>query len=828
MKKFLIVILLSQLFFLLNSTIQAQVGINSTNANPDNSAMLDVVSTNKGILIPRMTTTQRNLINTPANGLMIYNATDSVFNYYNGTAWTDLSSGVNNQIADTDNDTKITVERTTDEDSIRFDIMGSERLVIRQNSNGMTLLSLPNSNANTFLGKDAGANTYLANNTFLGYHSGKNTTNGSFNTFVGAQSGLANSSGTFNVFIGAETGFSNTSGTGNLFLGNTTGYDNTTGGNNLFIGNSAGRFNSTGQNNVYLGTLSGLMNISGSNNVFLGHTAGQDETGSNKLYIENTNSSTPLIYGDFANDTVKVYGTLGIKDAYHFPVVDGTTGQFLKTDGNGQLSWADENGDNLGNHTATQNIQLGANRISADGDNEGILISNTGQVGIGKMSTLNDLFQVTKEIPAYSDITTPSTPVTTSEPSEIWRVTDNNRTNTPWLAVRLPAWIKFDLGHPQTVISYAIQCQQFGSAFIPNDYTRIKDWTFDGSNDNTSWTVLDSISNYTFTTYIDTFTLSSPADYQYYRLNGIQSNSNILFLTEVELFGPPNVDVLAVTDAGDIRFNDAYVFPNGDGTVGQFLKTDGNGQLSWGNLGNNNNTYGQGVFIEVNNSAGTRALFGADGSGFSGGDTTDVVVGNWSNGDLVLFTNASERMRIDSVGKVGIGRTAATNKLEVNGQASKAAAGSWAANSDARLKKNIAPLSSEKMLHDLLSLQGVTYEWNDNKTGNDRPAGIQYGFTAQNIQAVFPTLVEEDNLGYLQTAYGTYDAMTVEAIRALNDKIEQQNNIVQKQNSIIQEQNKKIQFLESQATKVNQLESLLQQLQQQVQANANQVKNTSK
>ena len=40
------------------------------------------------------------------------------------------------------------------------------------------------------------------------------------------------------------------------------------------------------------------------------------------------------------------------------------------------------------------------------------------------------------------------------------------------------------------------------------------------------------------------------------------------------------------------------------------------------------------------------------------------------------------------------------------------------------------------------------------------------------IQEVFPTLVEEDNLGYLQTAYGTYDAMTVEAIRALNDKIE--------------------------------------------------------
>ena len=47
---------------------------------------------------------------------------------------------------------------------------------------------------------------------------------------------------------------------------------------------------------------------------------------------------------------------------------------------------------------------------------------------------------------------------------------------------------------------------------------------------------------------------------------------------------------------------------------------------------------------------------------------------------------------------------------------------------------------------------------NHDKTGNERPEGIQYGFTAQNIQANFPTLVAEDNLGYLQTAYDTYDA----------------------------------------------------------------------
>ncbi|MEK7254422.1 MAG: tail fiber domain-containing protein, partial [Bacteroidota bacterium] len=121
--------------------------------------------------------------------------------------------------------------------------------------------------------------------------------------------------------------------------------------------------------------------------------------------------------------------------------------------------------------------------------------------------------------------------------------------------------------------------------------------------------------------------------------------------------------------------------------------------------------------------------------------------------------------------RAGVGRFPLTNNLEVEGDASKSSAGDWLANSDARLKKNIQPLNSQEMLQKLLSLQGITYEWNDDQTGSKRPEGIQYGFTAQNIQTVFPTLVEKDKLGYLQTAYGTYDAMTVEAIRALNEEI---------------------------------------------------------
>lgn len=51
------------------------------------TALLDMVSTTKGMLIPRMTTAQRNAIATPATGLMVYNTTTNTSDYYNGTSW---------------------------------------------------------------------------------------------------------------------------------------------------------------------------------------------------------------------------------------------------------------------------------------------------------------------------------------------------------------------------------------------------------------------------------------------------------------------------------------------------------------------------------------------------------------------------------------------------------------------------------------------------------------------------------------------------------------------------------------------------------------------
>jgi len=68
------------------------VGINTTGNRPDTSAMLDVASTIKGMLAPRMTTAQRTAIYSPANGLLVYDTDLSGFYFYNGSAWVKIGS----------------------------------------------------------------------------------------------------------------------------------------------------------------------------------------------------------------------------------------------------------------------------------------------------------------------------------------------------------------------------------------------------------------------------------------------------------------------------------------------------------------------------------------------------------------------------------------------------------------------------------------------------------------------------------------------------------------------------------------------------------------
>lgn len=63
------------------------VAINGTGAPPDAKSMLDIASTTSGLLIPRMTTAERDLISSPPNGLEVYNTTTNTLDIYRSTRW---------------------------------------------------------------------------------------------------------------------------------------------------------------------------------------------------------------------------------------------------------------------------------------------------------------------------------------------------------------------------------------------------------------------------------------------------------------------------------------------------------------------------------------------------------------------------------------------------------------------------------------------------------------------------------------------------------------------------------------------------------------------
>ena len=126
----------------------AQTGI-GTNA-PNEHSVLELVSNNKGLLLPRLSlTSSTTFLNGSAtasdNSLLVYNTNTSTsgtglsgpgFYYWDSGAtgkWIKINSGTG--LVDANGDTQVQVEETTDDDTIRFDTAGTERMIIDPNGN---------------------------------------------------------------------------------------------------------------------------------------------------------------------------------------------------------------------------------------------------------------------------------------------------------------------------------------------------------------------------------------------------------------------------------------------------------------------------------------------------------------------------------------------------------------------------------------------------------------------------------------------------------------------------------------------------------------------
>lgn len=424
---------------LLKGSINAQnVGISTTGAAPNASAMLDIVSSNKGLLIPRVSLTSTADATTITSGnvtsLLVYNTNVGMtgggvgYWYWNGTAWVQLSTGGGGGWSLTGN------AGTT----VGTNFLGTtdaQPFMIKVNNEKSGYIDWAALKANTSFGyKSLNGNTTGSLNSVFGFQALFSNTIGGSNVSNGAYSLYSNIDGSYNIGIGLNALYNNSSGSTNTGIGLQALFNNTTGNNNVAIGGSAlggstiGSFNvavgtsciggsgiysyntgigsyalsvnSSGNYNCAMGYNTLAKNTSGSSNVAGGSQAlFENTTGSNNVATgyqalnKNTNGSYNTAIGNTAlYNNISGVGNTGVGESSlganttgfanagfgSGALVANTVGNFNVGIGNGALG---------GNTTASNNTSLGFNAmnlVTSGSNNTGI--GNSANVSVGTLA----------------------------------------------------------------------------------------------------------------------------------------------------------------------------------------------------------------------------------------------------------------------------------------------------------------------------------------------------------------------------------------------------------------------------------------------------------
>ena len=283
----------------------------------------------------------------PAEGLLVFDSDTRSFWFRQSGQWTELISSASG-LRDSDNDTRVTVEQSLDEDTIRFAVAGSEFATmdgksLSMGSDGGSVYigqgagenALDSIAGNVIAGKNAGSQLVQGHsNTFMGNHAGHQSVNGFLNvavgdsalsqetsqfgiTAVGAEAGMFSIGASRNTFIGyqsgkyASTGNSTfvgvaagllTTGSNNTILGHGAGTDSLSGHSNTFVGVSSGRHGTGASRNTFVGVSSGRENISGGGNTLIGNSAGKNNDGSFNVAI----GDSAMIFSEFVSGMVAI------------------------------------------------------------------------------------------------------------------------------------------------------------------------------------------------------------------------------------------------------------------------------------------------------------------------------------------------------------------------------------------------------------------------------------------------------------------------------------------------------------------------------------------
>jgi len=137
-----------------------------------------------------------------------------------------------------------------------------------------------------------------------------------------------------------------------LTIGSQSGRNINSGNYNVMIGHMAGYQNTNGDNNVFIGYKAGYNADSVSGSVFIGPFAGANATRSNTLYIANSDTNPPLIYGEFDTGLVRVNGKIEVTWNGSNSSGDGNTSLFKMSANNTDLTKVSDTGFSLENKRA--------------------------------------------------------------------------------------------------------------------------------------------------------------------------------------------------------------------------------------------------------------------------------------------------------------------------------------------------------------------------------------------------------------------------------------------------------------------------------------------
>ncbi|MDK2849979.1 MAG: hypothetical protein PWR32_646 [Candidatus Woesearchaeota archaeon] len=226
--------------------------------------------------------------------------------------------------------------------------------------------------------------------------------------------------------------------------------------------------------------------------------------------------------------------------------------------------------------------------------------------------------------------------------------------------------------------------------------------------------------------------------------------------------------------------------------------------LSWTKLKNYPAACNVGQAIQALNDTITCIdVGGSSSSNLNGSGSTDRIAKFTANNTLgnagITDSSTSLAITIDSNGNVGIGTTNPTYKLYVAGTAYST--GGWQS-SDERLKNKIDNLTN--VLNKISNLEAFRFKWKTKEFPNKGlPNGTHLGVSAQQVQKVFPELINYDNEGYLAVDYAGLTVVNLAAIKEMKAEIER----LQKEIAKIDELKKEVKMLKTQLDQLKEIQN---------------------